>query len=425
MVNARVVDPASGRDKPGAIFIAEGKIVALDKAPDGFKADETIDAAGLVACPGLVDLSARLREPGFEYKATLESEMRAAVAGGVTTLACPPDTDPPLDEPGLVEMLTRRAASLNSARVHPVGALTLGLKGERLAEMAELTEAGCVGFSQGHAPLPATNTLLNALKYAATLGYTVWLRAEETALAAGGVAHAGEVATRLGLASVPVIAETIAIRLILALMEATGARVHLERLSSAEGVALVVQAKKQGAPLTCDVSIHHLHLCDRDIGEFDSNCRLAPPLRAPSDRDALRRAVAEGAIDAICSDHAPVDEDAKQVPFAEAEPGATALELLLPLTLQWGRESGLKLADTLAAVTARPARILGVPAGTLAPGSAADICLFDPQESWVYSAKSGFSKSRNSPWDGQTLTGKVKYTVVDGEVVFENGKIQA
>ena len=417
--NARVVDPATGRDRPGAIFIAGGRIAALDRAPDGFKADELIDARGLIAAPGLVDLAARLREPGFEYKATLESEMQAAVAGGVTTLACPPDTDPPLDEPGLVEMLTRRASSLESARVHPVGALTVGLKGERLAEMAELTEAGCVGFSQGRAPLPGTATLLNAFKYAATLGYTVWLRPEDPGLGSGGVAHDGEVATRLGLAAVPALAETLAIRAILELMEATGARVHLERLSSAAGVGLVAQAKAQGAPLTCDVGIHHLHLCDRDIGEFDSNCRMSPPLRDPSDRDRLRRAAADGTIDAVCSDHTPVDEDAKQVPFGEAEPGATALELLLPLTLQWGRESGLTLAETLAAVTQRPARILGVPAGTLAAGAAADICLFDPAKPWVVRADALASQGKNTPFQGLELVGRVARTLVGGRTVYQ------
>jgi len=345
---ARVVDPATGRDAKGSIYIAGGVIVALDKAPDGFRPEETIDAQGLVACPGLVDLSARLREPGFEYRATLESELRAAAAGGVTTLACPPDTDPPLDEPGLVEMLTRRAASLNLARVHPLGALTVGLKGERLAEMAELAEAGCVGFFQGSAALPDPATLLQAMRYASTFGFTVWLRAQDAHLAHGGVAHDGEVATRLGLHGIPVVAETVALRTIVELMAATGARVHIARLSSAAGVAVVAQAKAQGAPLSCDVGVHHLHLCDRDIGDFDAQCNLSPPLRDPADRDRLRRALAEGVIDAACSDHTPVDDDAKQVPFAEAESGATGLELLLPLTLQWGKETGLKLAETLA-----------------------------------------------------------------------------
>ena len=416
--NARVIDPSSQRDQPGSIFIADGRIAALDRAPDGFKPDTVIEARGLAAAPGLVDLSARLREPGFEYKATLESEMRAAVAGGVTTLACPPDTDPPLDEPGLVEMLKRRASSLESARVHPLGALTVGLRGERLAEMAELTDAGCVGFSQGNAPLPGLATLLSAMRYAATFGYTVWLRAEDAQLARGGVAHDGEVATRLGLAAIPAIAETIAIRAILELMAATGARVHLERISSAAAVVLVAEAKARGVPVTCDVSIHHLHLCDRDIGDFDANCRFTPPLRDPGDRERLRRALADGTIDAVCSDHTPVDDDAKQVPFAEAEPGATGLELLLPLTLQWGRESGLKLAQALSAVTHRAARILGVPAGTLAPGSDADICLFDPEKPWTVRADALASQGKNTPFQGLELTGSVARTLVGGRTVY-------
>jgi dihydroorotase len=421
IAHGRVVDPASGRDKVGTVYIADGVVAALDKAPDGFRADETIDAKGLVVCPGLVDISARLREPGFEYKATLESEMRAAVAGGVTTLACPPDTDPPLDEPGLVEMLTRRAGSIDGARVHPLGALTVGLKGERLAEMAELHEAGCVGFSQGERPLPGLAVMLSAMRYAATLGFTVWLRPEAKTLAEGGVAHDGEVATRLGLASIPTVAETIAIRTIVELMGATGARVHLERLSTAAGVALVAEAKKRGAPLTCDVGIHHLHLCDRDIGDFDANCRLSPPLRETSDRDRLRAAAADGTIDAICSDHAPVDEDSKQVPFAEAEPGATGLELLLPLTLQWGRDVGLKMPETLSAITHRAARILGVPAGTIAPGAAADICIFDAGRPWVVQAQALASQGKNTPFMGLELTGRVVRTIVGGRTVYSTG----
>lgn len=417
IAGARVIDPPSGHDAPASIYIEGGKVVAVGRAPAGFKPAEVLDAAGLVACPGLVDLSARLREPGFEYKATLESEMHAAIAGGVTTLACPPDTDPALDEPGLVEMLTRRAAGLEGARVHPLGALTVGLKGERLAEMAELHEAGCVGFSQGNAELPGHTTLLNAFRYAATFGYTVWLRPEDADLARGGVAHEGEVSTRLGLAAIPVIAETVAIRTILELMAVTGARVHLARLSSAAGVELVAQAKAQGARITCDVGIHHLHLCDRDVADFNANCNLRPPLRDTGDRDRLRRAVAEGTIDAICSDHTPVDEDAKQVPFGEAEPGATGLELLLPLTLQWGRESKLKPTDTLGAVTHRAARILGVAAGSLAAGSAADICLYDPDRPWTVRPLALASQGKNTPFLGLELTGRVVRTLVAGRVV--------
>ena len=417
IVGATIVDPASQRDKAGSIFIHDGRIVALDKAPDGFRADDTIDAKGLIACPGLVDLSARLREPGFEYKATLESELRAAAAGGVTTLACPPDTDPPLDEPGLVEMLTRRAASLDLARVHPLGALTVGLKGLKLAEMAELAEAGCVGFFQGSAALPDPATLLQAMRYASTFGFTVWLRPQDAHLALDGVAHEGEVATRLGLAPIPVIAETIALRTIIELMAVTGARVHIARLSSAAGVKLVAEAKAAGAAITCDVSVHHLHLCDRDIGDFDAQCNLSPPLRDPSDRDGLRRGLAEGVIDAACSDHTPVDDDAKQVPFAEAEPGATGLELLLPLALQWGRQSGLAPVKSLAAVTYRAARVLGVGAGTLAIGAPADICLFDPARAWVVTPAALASQGKNTPFQGLELTGRVVRTLVGGRTV--------
>jgi dihydroorotase len=414
---ARVVDPAGGRDEAASVWIADGRIAAIGKAPDGFRADETIEAKGLVACPGLVDLSARLREPGFEYKATLESEMAAAVAGGITTLACPPDTDPPLDEPGLVEMLTRRAAGFNGARVHPLGALTTGLKGERLAEMVELAEAGCIGFFQGNAPLPGNGTLLQAMRYAATFGFTVWLRPQDVALAHGGVAHEGEVATRLGLAPIPVIAETVAVRTILELMRATGARVHLARLSAGAAVDLVAQARALGLPVTCDVGVHHLHLCDRDIDDFDAMANLAPPLRDPSDRDRLRRALAEGLIEAVCSDHTPVDEDAKLVPFGEAEPGATGLELLLPLTLQWGRESGLALGATLATVTCNPARVLGVAAGTLAAGAPADVCLFDPARAWVVKPEALVSQGKNTPFLGLELTGRVVRTLVAGRTV--------
>ena len=417
ITGARVIDPASGRDEVASIYIDAGRIAAIGGAPKGFKAQTTLEAKGLVACPGLVDLSARLREPGFEYKATLESEMQAAVAGGVTTLACPPDTDPPLDEPGLVEMLTRRAQSLNQARVRPLGALTVGLRGERLAEMAELAEAGCVGFFQANAPIDL-NVLLQAMRYATTFGFAVWLRPQDASLAHGGVAHDGEVATRLGLAPIPAIAETVAVRTILELMQATGARVHLARLSSAAAVAVVREAKARGVPVTCDVGVHHLHLCDRDLAGFDARANFVPPLRDPSDREQLRRALADGTIDAVCSDHTPVDDDAKLVPFAEAEPGATGLELLLPLILKWGAESGLGLPATLAAATSRAARVLGLEAGELKAGAPADLCLFDPKAGWVVSPTALASQGKNTPFLGLEVTGRVVKTLVGGEVVF-------
>jgi len=418
--NGHLIDPRNGVDAVIDVFIAAGKIVATGAVPNGFQANRVIDAKGLVVCPGLVDLSARLREPGFEYKATLESEMDAAVAGGVTSLACPPDTDPPLDEPGLVEMLKHRARSLNQARVYPIGALTQGLKGERLTEMAELRDAGCVAFGQSDAPLTDTLVMMQAMQYAATFGFGVWLRPQDVSLANNGVAHDGEVATRLGLPAIPVCAETIALSNIVLLARETGARIHLCRLSSAEGVAMVRAARQQGLSITCDVAINHLHLSEMDIGFFDSNCHLVPPLRGLGDRDALRAGLRDGTIDAVCSDHAPVDEDAKLLPFGEAEIGATGLELLLPLTLKWALEMRMPLSAALAKITVGPARILGVDAGHLSAGTAADLCIFDPNQYWKVEAAALKSQGKNTPFLGMELQGRVKYTLVDGSIVYEN-----
>jgi dihydroorotase len=418
--NGRLIDPAAGTETAQNLFLAEGKIAAVGRAPAGFKADRIINAAGLAVCPGLVDLSARLREPGFEYKATLESEMQAAVAGGVTSLVCPPDTDPPLDEPGLVEMLKFRARSLNQARVFPLGALTQGLQGERLTEMAELHDAGCVALSQGDAAVDDKQVLMRALEYAATFGFAVWLRPQDAALSRGGVAHDGEVATRLGLPVIPACAETIALSAILILARDTGARVHLCRLSAAEAVEMVRQAKRAGIAVTCDVAAHHVHLTEMDLGYFDSNCNLIPPLRGLRDRDALRAGLADGTIDAICSDHTPLDDDAKQVPFAEAEPGATGLELLLPLTLKWAREARLPLAAALARVTTAPLSVLGIPGGAIKAGQTADLCVFDPDVWWRVEPSALHSQGKNTPLLGLELQGRARFTLVGGDVVFES-----
>ena len=412
--SGRVVDPKSGRDAVGDLFLADGRIAAATGTPD-----RSIDAKGLVVAPGFIDLSARLREPGYEYKATLESEMDAAVAGGVTSLACPPDTEPPLDEPGLVDMLRRRAKALSRARVYPVGALTVKLAGKQLTEMAELAESGCVAFSQGNAPVADTQLLWRALQYAATFGFPVWLRAEDAWLAKGGVAHDGEVATRLGLAGIPAFAETIALAQLFELVRATGARVHICRISSAAGVAMLRRARHEGLPLTCDVGIHHVHLSDMDLGYFDSSCRLEPPLRSQRDREALAAALADGTIDCAVSDHTPVDEDRKLLPFAEAEPGATGLELLLPLVLKWGMQRKLTLAQTLARITSEPARVLGVASGRIEPGAPADLAIFDPQALWRVTPQALKSQGKNSPFLGMELAGRVRATIVAGNVVYE------
>jgi len=411
----RVVDPASGRDAVGDVAIEDGRFVESAAG----KPDRVLDAKGLVVAPGLVDLAARLREPGYEYKATLESEMEAAAAGGVTSLAIPPDTDPPLDEPGLVDMLRRRAEALLLAHVYPVGALTVKLEGRQLTEMAELAEAGCVAFSQADAPVVDTQVLWRAMQYAATFGYPVWLRAEDPWLAKGGVAHDGEVATRMGLAGIPAFAETVALGALLELVRATGARLHVCRVSSAAGVAMLRRARHDGLPITCDVGIHHVHLSDLDLGYFDSQCRLAPPLRSARDRDALAAGLADGTIDCLVSDHTPVDEDGKHLPFAEAEPGATGLELLLPLALKWGMQRKLSLAQTLARVTLAPARILGAQAGRIAPGAPADLVVFDPEAPFRVSASTLRSQGKNSPFLGVELAGRVRATLVAGRVVYE------
>lgn len=384
----RLIDPASNLDRVGDLAVANGRIVKLGDVGE-FAAERTIDAAGLVVAPGLVDLCARLREPGHEHEGLLESELAAAAAGGVTSLVCPPDTDPVLDEPGLVEMLKFRARKLRRCRLFPLGALTRQLEGAALTEMAELTEAGCIGFSQAEAPIRDTMVLSRALQYAATYGYTVWLRPQDAYLS-GVVAASGSVATRLGLSGVPVAAETIALHTLFELVRTTGARVHICRLSSAAGVELVRAAKREGLPVTADVSINSLHLSDVDIGYFDSAMRLTPPLRQGRDRDALRAGLADGSIDALVSDHMPVTVDEKAVPFAEATPGATGLELLLSLAMRWARDAGLPLPRALAVVTAEPVRVLGsalgslaASAGRLVEGGVADVCVFDAGASWA------------------------------------------
>ncbi len=426
--NGRVVSPASQFDALCDVAIADGRIVAMGNVPEGFSPDQTIDATGCIVAPGLVDLAARLREPGHEHEGMLQSELAAAVAGGVTSLVCPPDTDPVLDEPGLVQMLKFRAEKLHQARVFPLGALTRGLQGEALTEMVELTESGCVGFSQADVPLANTQVLMRALQYAASFGYSVWLRPQELYLGKG-VAASGPLATRLGLAGIPVAAETIALHTIFELVRATGARVHICRISSAAGVALVATAKAQGLPVTCDVSINSLHLTDADIGYFDSRMRLVPTLRQQRDRDALAQGLLDGTIDALVSDHTPVGADAKTLPFAEAEPGATGLELLLPLALKWAMKEDNNAAGimrALAVLTCQPARVLGASllalqgsAGQLVVGGAADVCVFDAAADWALDVSKLRSQGKHTPFAGHQMPGRVLYTLVAGQVAWQ------
>ena len=427
--NGRVINPATGFDEICDVAVEEKLVIAIKNIAKEFVPTKTIDATGCIVTAGLVDLAARLREPGHEHEGMLQSELAAAVAGGVTSLVCMPDTEPVLDEPGLVEMLKFRAEKQHQSRVFPLGALTVNLQGEVLTEMVELSEAGCVGFSQAEVPLENTQVLQRALQYASTFGYTVWLRPQDMHLGKG-VAASGALATRMGLAGVPVAAETIALHTIFELMKATtGSRVHICRISSAAGVALVRQAKADGLLVSCDVSINSLHLTDIDMGYYDSRARLNPPLRQQRDRDALRSALADGSIDALVSDHTPVSDDAKTLPFAEAEAGATGLELLLSLALKWQAEStdkSLTLAKALATITSQPAKILEANLGAeyaslgqLIVGGVADICIFDPQAAWTITAHTLRSQGKHTPFISYELPGKVVATLVAGHLAFE------
>ena len=417
----RIIDPNSGLDSLGDVAVSNGRIASLGQAQQGFQPDKVIDAKNCWVIPGLIDLNARLGEPGGEHAHMLQSELAAAGAGGVTSVVCPPDTSPVLDEPGLVEMLKFRAQKRHAARVFPLGALTRGLQGESLTAMVELADSGCVGFGQADVPVVNTQTLQRAMQYASTHGYTTWLRPQDTWLGKG-VAASGAYATRLGLAGVPVMAETIALQTIFDLVRATSAHVHLQRISSAAGVALLKAAKAEGLPVTADVSMNSLFLVDNDIGFFDSRMRLSPPLRGARDRAALRAGLLDGTIDAIVSDHTPVSEDGKLLPFAEAEVGATGLELFLNLLLRLAQDMKITTAEALKFVTMRPAKVLDKNSiGHLSVHGQADVVVFDPRINWTVNPGQLLSQGKHTPFSGFEMQGKVKATVVNGHLAYEHG----
>jgi len=416
---ARVVDPASRIDEVADVFIADGRILAIGRAPGGFDADRELDGKGRVLIPGIVDLRARLREPGAEHKATIASETRAAVRGGITTLVCPPDTDPVVDTPAVAELIHQRAADSALARVDVIGALTRSLDGRNLAEMGALKEAGCLGVSNALEPVTDTEVMLRAMEYAATFGLTVFVHAEDARLARGRMVHDGAIATRLGLAGIPEIAETIAVARELLLVERTGTRLHFCHLSTGPAVDMVRDAQTHGLPVSADVAIHQLLLCEDDVGSFDADCHVRPPLRSVDDRARLRAGVRAGVIGSVCSDHQPHEVDAKLNPFPETEPGMSALDSLLALTLGMVADDELTLNQAVAALTSGPAAALGLDRGTLAVGSVADLCLFDADEQWRLDAKSMSSRGHNTAFAGRTLGGRVHLTMVDGRVVFD------
>lgn len=418
-----VCDPTNRVNGKRDLYVdPEGFIVAVGRAPRGFKARRTIDATNKIVCPGLIDLRARLREPGQEHKATLESELRAAVSGGITTLCCPPDTTPVIDTPAMAQMIQSRAWRFGYAFIHPLGALTRDLKGEHLADMEALDDAGCVAFTNAMAPVTDTLVMRRAMEYAASFDLVVFLQSEDPWLRANGCCHEGEISARLGLPGIPEAAETVAVARDLALIDQTRVRAHFCGLSSARAAQMIGEAQRRGLPVSADVTAHQLHLTENDIGYFDTQCHVRPPLRSRRDREALRRAVKQGVISAICSDHQPHEPDAKLAPFSDAEPGISGLETLLPLTLRLADEKVLSLPQAIALVTCGPANILGLDSGHLGVDATADICIFDPKVTWSLTARKMLSRGRNTPFLDVEFRGRVTHTIIGGRLVYANEK---
>ncbi len=414
----RVIDPAHGLDRETDLFIVDGRVAALDQAPAGFAASVEIDAREKWVCPGLIDLATQPREPGQTQKASISSEAKAAAAGGITSFCCQPNTDPVVDLPTVVELLRRRSEEATAARLLPLGALTQNLSGEKLSAMAALRDAGCVAMSDGGRPVVNSQVLRRALEYADTFEITVILTPRDPWLSEGGLAHEGAVSTRLGLIGIPEAAETAALARDLALVEQTGTRTHFGRLSTARSVELIAQALDAGLPVSADVAAHQLFLTELDLWDFNHDAYVQPPLRTVTDREALRRGVASGAIGVICSDHQPHDPDAKSGPLAAIEPGISGLDSLLALVLRLVDEGLLKLPQALATVTCNPARVLGIDRGHLAPGAQADICVIDPHAVWRLEGANIRSRGRNTPFRGWEFTGRATHTLVDGRLVF-------
>lgn len=414
-----LIDPANSVDKITDLYIEAGKVTAIGKAPAGFKAEQVIDASGQCVIPGIIDLQAHLREPGQEYKATIASETRAAVAGGITTLCLPPDTHPIIDTPAVIELIHRRNEAAACADIVTLGALTKGLAGEELSEMYELKQAGCVGVSNARAPIANTLVMRRAMEYAANHGLMIFLKPEDHSSSRNGCAHEGVVSTRLGLPSIPEAAETMAVARLLMLVEQSGVRAHFCQLSTAKSVQMIHRAQHDGLPVTADVTAHHLYLTEMDIGYFDSNCHVFPPLRSQRDKDGLRSGLVNGTLNAICSDHQPHELDAKLAPFCESEPGMSTIDTLLPLALRLVDETELKLPQVIAQLTLNPANILGLETGQLGVGRRADICIFDPKQSWTVTHETLISQGKNSPFMNWEMKGRVNHTLLAGRVVFQ------
>jgi dihydroorotase len=415
----RIIDPANAIDRIGDVYIADGKILAVASKPDGFDADVQIDASGHVVCPGFIDLSTRLREPGQSRKGTFKSETRAAASAGFTTLCLQPDTVPVIDTPAVAELIKELAEKAGYPQIHPIAALTQKLEGTELSSMLSLKQAGCIAV--GHANQPVKNLLIlrRAMEYAASHDLLLMFRPNDFWLGNNGCAHEGALATRYGLPSIPEAAETIALAQCLELAELTGCRVHFGQLSCKRSVVKIQQAKNDGLRVTADVAMHQLHLTENDMTPFDSAYHVLPPLRTESDKQYLRLGLAAGAVDGIASDHQPHDLDAKLGAFPETEPGISALETLLPLLLKLVAEGALTLPEGVAALTSKPAQILGLRRGALTPGFSADICVFDPDSTWTIEAGNWHSQGTNTPFWGQTMKGRVTQTLQAGRVIHK------
>ena len=420
-VNARLLDPASGLDARGMLLTEAGRIV--DFGPDLFAGAapsdaEVIDCGGHCLAPGLIDARVQLREPGEEHKETIASASRAAAAGGVTAMVCLPNTDPVIDDVAVLEFIARRAREVRLVKVFAYGAVTRGLKGESLTEIGLLSAAGAPAFTDGIRAVADAAVLRRALSYARTFDALIVQHPEEPSLAGDGVMNEGETATRLGLAGIPTAAETIMVERDLRLVELTGGRYHAAHLSTAAAIAAVRDAKRRGLAVTCDTAPAYFALNETAVGDYRTFAKLSPPLRGEDDRQAVVAGLADGTIDLIASDHAPHDQDSKRLPFAQAESGIVGLETLLPLTLELHHNDQLPLLDALAKLTCRPADLLGLPLGRLAKAAAADLVLFDLERPWRIDVDAFHSKSKNSPFDGRPVQGRILRTVVDGRTVF-------
>ena len=418
IAQGRIINPASQTDRVGDIYISKGRIVSMTDQPDGFVADRMIDADNQTVCPGFIDLSVRLREPGASQKATIKSETRAAASAGVTSLCIPPDTNPFIDNPAVADLIYDKAKQANYKQIYPIGALTYKLQGKELSSMFALQQVGCIAMSNAQMPISNLLVLRRAMEYAASFDLLIIYQPQDYHLSNNGCAHEGTVATQYGLPGIPEVAETVALAQCLELVEQTGCKVHFGQISCARSISFIQQAKQKGLPVSADVAIHQLHLTEQDVQPFDGTYHVNPPFRTEMDRQALRAAIRDGIIDAICSDHQPHNIDAKLGAFPETESGVSSLETLLPLMLSLVNQNEIDLMQGIEILTSKPAQILGLKSDGLAVGELADICIFDPEISWLIDETTWKSSGRNTPYWQESMQGRVTCTLQNGRVIY-------